>query len=233
MKIEVFSDVDTLANEAASFVAERARLAAAECGRFTLAISGGTTPWRMLEALAGEDVPWRTLEVIQVDERVAPAGDSDRNLTHLRESLLSHAPLRAEQIHAMPVEDNDLQAAASRYASGLVDIAGSPAVLDLVHLGLGSDGHTASLIPGDPVLDVDTVDVAVTGTYQGHRRMTLTYPILNRARQILWLVTGTSKADMLLRLRNGDRSIPSGRINSERAIIFADAAAAARLNGQS
>ena len=147
----------------------------------------------MLRALADKQVPWDGVHVLQVDERVAPAGDPDRNLTHLRESLLQHAPLRPEQIHAMPVESEDLQAAASRYAATLREVAGSPAVLDLVHLGLGPDGHTASLVPGDPVLDVNEAAVALAGPYQGRRRMTLTYPVLNHARRVLWLVTGAKR----------------------------------------
>ena len=158
-----------------------------------MAVSGGHTPWQMLRALATKDVPWKDVHVVQVDERVAPAGDPDRNLTHLHESLLEHAPLRREQIHAMPVEAADLEAAAERYAKTLKEIAGSPPVLDLAHLGLGPDGHTASLVPGDPVLNVSDRDVALTGVYQGRRRMTLTYPILNRSRRILWLVTGNDK----------------------------------------
>ena len=193
-----------------------------------MAVSGGSTPWQMLRALAGETVPWDAVQIVQVDERVAPAGDPDRNLTHLRESLLSHAPLKPEQIHAMPVEWSDLEAGAGKYATLLGEIAGSPPVLDLVHLGLGPDGHTASLVPNDPVLEVMNADVAITGVYQGHRRMTLTYPIINRARRILWLVTGESKAGMLVRLIAGDRSIPSGRISQKQATIFADQAAAAK-----
>src|SRR5437762_911178 len=176
----------------------------------------------MLRTLADEEVPWDNVHVVQVDERVAPAGHPDRNLTHLRESLLDRVPLRPEQVHAMPVEAPDLEAAAERYARTLVAIAGSPPVLDLVHLGLGPDGHTASLVPGDPVLNVTAKDVAVTGVYQGRRRMTLTYPIINRARRILWLVTGDEKAGMLLRLRQGDPSIPAGRIRQDQAVIFAD-----------
>jgi len=165
----------------------------------------------------------------QVDERVAPAGDADRNLTHLHESLLEHAPLPREQIYAMPVEGTELAGAAERYAATLQNIAGSPAVLDLVHLGLGPDGHTASLVPGDPVLDVTDSDVAVTALYQGRRRMTLTYPILNRCRRILWVVTGSDKVDALARLRDADGSIPAGRIERENAVILADRAAAQRL----
>jgi 6-phosphogluconolactonase len=149
--------------------------------------------------------------VFQVDERVAPAGHADRNLTHLRESLLEHAPLCPEQILAMPVEVVDLDRAASEYAKTLQRECGSPAVLDLVHLGLGPDGHTASLVPGDPMLDVRDRDVAVTGPYQGRYRMTLTYPALNRAREVLWVVTGAEKGQMLRRLLQCDADIPAGR----------------------
>jgi 6-phosphogluconolactonase len=224
--MEVFSDDDAVARQAAVLIAAEARTVVAARGRFVVAVSGGHTPWQMLRALANEEVPWAGVHVVQVDERVAPAGDPDRNLTHLRESLLSHAPLPPEQIHAMPVEEPDLAAAAKRYAQTLQEIAGAPPVLDLAHLGLGPDGHTASLVPGDPVLDVTDADVALTGIYQGRRRMTLTYPILNRSRHILWLVTGKEKAGMLERLRAGDPTIPAGRVRQENATVFADRAAA-------
>jgi len=229
MKINIFPDADAVAREAARFIAARARRTVADRGRFTVAVSGGHTPWRMLRALAGEDVPWKGVHVLQIDERVAPAGDSDRNLTHLRESLLIHAPLAPEQVHAMPVELADLEAAAACYAETLETIAGSPPVLDLAQLGLGPDGHTASLVPGDPVLDASAPEVAMTEIYQGRRRMTLTYPILNRARQVLWLVTGEGKAAMLVRLRDGDKTIPAGRVRADHAVVFTDQAAAARL----
>src|SRR5215469_17787023 len=161
-----------------------------------MAVSGGHTPWIMLRALASEEVPLDAVHVVQIDERVAPAGDLDRNLTHLRESLLEHAPLRAEQIHAMPVESSNLETACGEYAVTLQALSGLPPVLDLVHLGLGPDGHTASLVPGDPVLNVKDKDVAVTGVYQERNRLTLTYPIINRTRLILWLVTGSEKVPM-------------------------------------
>jgi len=226
MKIEVNADADAVALAAAKFIAKEARDAFATRGKFVMAVSGGKTPWVMLRDLAQEDVPWKGLHVVQVDERIAPEGDPDRNLTHLRESLLEHASLSPEQIHAMPVEAADLRAACMRYALTLAEIAGSQPVLDLVHLGLGPDGHTASLIPGDPVLDVKDADVAVTGIYQGRRRMTLTYPIINRSRRVLWLVTGAEKAGMLARLQAGDVSIPAGRVSRDRAVILADRAAA-------
>jgi 6-phosphogluconolactonase len=226
MKVEVLPDADAVARQGAAFVAAEARAVVAARGRFNVAVSGGQTPWQMLRALANEDVPWEGVHVFQVDERIAPPGDPDRNLTHLRESLLSHAPLRPEQLHAMPVEDADLPAAATRYARTLQEFAGVPPVLDLAHLGLGPDGHTASLVPGDPALNVADADVALTGVYQGRRRMTLTYPILNRSRRILWLVTGSAKAEMLARLRSADPTIPAGRIRQEQAAILADRTAA-------
>jgi 6-phosphogluconolactonase len=169
------------------------------------------------------------VQIVQVDERIAPDGDPDRNLTHLHESLLEHAPLKRAQIHAMPVNASDLDKAASDYVCELQTLAGSPPVLDLVHLGLGPDGHTASLVPGDPVLEVTDRDVALTGVYQNRRRMTLTFPIINRARQILWLVTGADKSGPLQQLRNADPAIPAGRVNQAQAMVLADSAAAAKL----
>jgi 6-phosphogluconolactonase len=229
MEIKVLAGAESVAREGAAIIAADAQAALAERGRFILAVSGGQTPWLMLRELAGEDIPWDRVHVAQVDERVAPTGHPDRNLTHLRESLLEHAPLRAEQIYAMPVEAPDLEAAASRYAETLRAVAGSPLVFDLVHLGLGPDGHTASLVPGDPVLDVTDADVALTGVYQGRRRMTLTYPMINRSRRILWLVTGSDKVGMLRGLLSGDKSIPAGRMRQDHALVIADSAAAGQL----
>jgi 6-phosphogluconolactonase len=228
MRIETLADADAVARAGAAFTAAEARAAIATRGRFVMAISGGRTPWTMLRVLADEPMPWAGVHVVQVDERVAPDGDPDRNLTHLRESLLAHCPLRPEQVHAMPVESADLDAACRQYALTLQQLAGSPPVLDLAHLGLGPDGHTASLVPGDPVLEVTDADVALTGPYQGRRRMTLTYPMLNRSRRVLWLVTGGEKAEMLSRLLAGDRSIPAGRIDQHQAVVLADHEAIAR-----
>ncbi len=229
MRIEALADADAVARAGAVFTAEEARAAVAARGRFVMAVSGGSTPWKMLRALADEPLPWADVHIVQVDERVAPAGHPDRNLTHLRESLLAHCPLRPEQVHAMPVEATDLEWARDRYVATLQQIAGIPAVVDLAHLGLGLDGHTASLVPGDPVLDVTDADVALTGFYQGRRRMTLTYRMLDRSRRIVWLVTGREKAEMLARLREADRSIPAGRVSQQQAVVLADHEAAARL----
>jgi 6-phosphogluconolactonase len=192
MKIEVFADSDTIAREAAKLIAKEARKAVGARGSFVMAVRGGKTPWLMLRDLAREEVPWNAVHVLPVDERIAPLGDPDRNLTRLRESVLEHASLSPEQVHDMPVESCNFEGACWRYALALEEIAGSPPVLDLVHLGLGPDGHTASLVLGDPVLDVKA-DVALTGLYQGRRRMTLTYPIINRSRRVLWLGTGSER----------------------------------------
>ena len=232
MKVEVLKDAESVAKAAAATIAADARAAITARNRFALAVSGGQTPWIMLRALAEEDIPWTRVQIYQVDERVAPAGDPDRNLTHLQESLLQHTPLLPEQIHAMPVESTDLLSAATQYAWALREDAGSPPVLDLVHLGLGPDGHTASLVPADAVLDVTDKDVALTGVYQGRRRMTLTYPTINRARRILWVVTGSEKAEMLRRLREGDASIPAGRVRRDEALLLADLAAAEQLTAK-
>src|SRR5258705_6577162 len=233
MKIEIFRDADEVAQKAAEIIATESRAAVKARGRFIVAVSGGHTPWQMLRALAEEEVPWKDVHVVQVDERVAPAGDPDRNLTHLRESLLQHAPLRSEQIYAMPVEASDLEAAAKRYALTLREIAGTPPVLDLAHLGLGPDGHTASLVPGDPVLNVTDSDVALTGVYQERRRMTLTYPMINRARRVLWLVTGNDKVAALRRWRDGNRAIPPARIKPPKGLVLASQAAEAELRVRS
>jgi 6-phosphogluconolactonase len=230
-KIEVLADADAVARAAAALIAADARAAVAARGRYVFAVSGGTTPWVMLRALADEDVPWPAVHVLQVDERVAPAGDPARNLTHLHESLLAHAAVPPANIHAMPVEAADLDTAAARYAALLDELSGKPPVLDLVHLGMGPDGHTASLVPGDAVLGVADRDVAITaGPYQGRRRMTLTYPALDRARRVLWLVTGAEKVGMLRRLLAADRTIPAGCVRAADALVLADRAAAPSNN---
>lgn len=215
-QLEVAPDAAAVTKRAAAYVAELARTAVSRRGRFTFAVSGGKTPWAMFAELANEDMPWAGTELFQVDERVAPEGDPDRNLTNL-EASIGDAPAR---VHPMPVNDSDLAAAAGLYATVL------PQRFDLVHLGLGPDGHTASLVPGDPVLAVTDALVAVTQPYQGHQRMTLTYPALTRADQIMWLITGDDKRDALSKLLAGDESIPAGRVLATRSLVLADAAAA-------
>lgn len=216
LDVEILPDAAAAAERGASIIAERAAAAIAERGHFALAVSGGHSPWAMFEGLHGR-LPWERVTIFQVDERIAPDGDPDRNLTQLERSLPAGG---VADVRAMPVWAQDLDAAAGIYARDLPDR------LDLVHLGLGPDGHTASLVPDDPVLDVTDRDVALTGEYQGRRRMTLTYPALNRARHVLWLVTGADKVDALRRLRAGDPSIPAGRVSPENAVVLADRAAA-------
>jgi len=219
-QLEVLPGPEEVAERGARVFAEAARSAVEARGRFAAAVSGGRTPWAMFAHLATEDVPWAHVHLWQVDERIAPDGDPDRNLTHLVASL----PPRATPIvHGMPVDEEDLASAAGRYEAAL------PEVLDLVHLGLGEDGHTASLVPGDPVLDVEDRDVAVTGEYRGRRRMTLTYRAISRADRLLWLVTGAEKARALSLLVEGDPSIPAGRVRAARSLILADEAAAAAV----
>ena len=216
-ELQVLDDPDALAGAAAAYVVGRARAAVAASGHFHIAVSGGHTPWAMFAELASDEVPWDRTIVYQVDERVAPPDDPDRNLAHLTEALAG-APA---EVRAMPVTDEDLDAAAARYASALPDR------FDVVHLGLGPDGHTASLVPGDAVLGVVDRLVALTAQpYQGRRRMTLTYPALARARQVLWLVSGEDKRAPLAKLLAGDRSIPAGRVEASASLVLADRSAA-------
>lgn len=214
-ELQVLPDPAALARAAAAFLADRARAAVAARGTFPFAVSGGRSPWEMFAELSGEAVPWTEVVIYQVDERVAPQGDPERNLGHLRAAL---GPAPAE-VRPMPVESADLDAAAAEYGASL------PQRFDVVHLGLGPDGHTASLVPGDPVLEATDRMVALTGAYQGHRRMTLTYPALARTRQLLWLVSGDDKREALSRLLDGDRSIPAGRVEAEASLVMADEAA--------
>jgi 6-phosphogluconolactonase len=223
---EILPDAEAAALRAAQVVAEASREAVAARGRFLLALSGGSTSRRMLRCLAEQDLPWTKVHIFQTDERVVREDHADRNLAHLRECLLANLRHPPAAVHAMPVEEPNLSDAAARYAGTLRSEAGEPPVIDLVHLGLGEDGHTASLIPGDPALGSETEEVAVTASYKGHRRLTLTFPTVNRARRILWVVTGAEKVLALARLREGDRTIPAGRVSRERALIIADAAAA-------
>jgi 6-phosphogluconolactonase len=216
--LEVVPDAEAVARRAAEVVSAAVREAVAVDRRFTFALSGGRSPWTMFRDLEDEEMPWEDVGIWQVDERVAPDGDRDRNLTGIEPVIPSAADLLP-----MPVTEPDLEAAADRYAASL------PEAFELVHLGMGDDGHTASLVPGDPVLDVTDRDVAVTGEYRGLRRMTLTYPVLDRAGLALWLITGSDKAPMVPRLLAGDRSIPAGRVATAEQLVVVDAAAAAEV----
>ena len=218
MDAETLADPEAAARRGAELIAAAAAEALAAHGSFSLAVSGGRAPWRMFELLADHELDWTRIELFQVDERVAPAGDADRNLTHLQTSLPAAG---AGSIRPMPVTDSDLEAAAARYADSL------PERLDLVHLGLGPDGHTASLVPGDPVLEVCDRSVATTSPYQGRRRMTLTYPALAAAARVLWLVTGADKRGALAMLIAGDDSVPAGRVANPAMTLLCDRDAAA------
>lgn len=229
MRLEVLATAASVAERAAAWLAAAARAAVTSRGRCAIALSGGRTPWPMLEALRHLEVPWASTHLFQVDERFAPADHPARNLTSLRRSLLAVAALPPGNVHAMPVEDPDRRSGAARYVRELERVAGTPPVLDVVHLGLGVDGHTASLVPGDPAPVEQGKDVAVTGPHDGWMRMTLTFPVLDRSRAVLWLVTGEDKAGVLARLVDGDRSIPAGRVRADRALVIADRAAAAGL----
>lgn len=226
LEVEVYEDASAVADAAARHIARVAQDSVAARGRFVFAVSGGRTPWAMLAQLALLDVPWPAVQLLQVDERVAPDGDADRNLTHLRTSLLDHVPLPPSQVHPMPVGSPDLEVAAREYAATLEGIAGRPPVLDLVHLGLGPDGHTASLVPGDASLGVTDRSVATAGPYQGRRRLTLTYPAIDAAREVMFVVTGAEKAPMLARLVARDPGIPAGRVRAAAIRVLADRDAA-------
>jgi 6-phosphogluconolactonase len=216
-ELVVLPDAEAAARRAAEVIAGVARAAVAARGSFALAVSGGASPLAMFRRLAGERLGWSSGGIWQVDERVAPDGDPDRNLGGLVAALPEPA---RRVVRPMPVTEEDLEAAAVRYGADL------PPIFDVVHLGLGADGHTASLVPGDPVLEVVDRDVAVTREYRGHRRMTITFRLLDRVPFALWLVTGGDKAAMLPRLLGSDPSIPAGRVGAARQLVVADAAAA-------
>jgi 6-phosphogluconolactonase len=222
LRVLRFSSAAHAAEAAAQQVADCAARAMAERGQFSLALSGGSTPWAMLAILSDMGLDWSATHLFQVDERRAPDGDAARNLTHTRSHFTDRIGLAESRIHAMPVTAEDFAAGALEYAATLRRVCGEPAVLDLVHLGMGGDGHTASLLPGDELLDMMETDVGITGIYQGHRRMSLTFPAINRSRQIMWLVNGADKSDMLQRMISADRGIPAGRIEQARATVFTD-----------
>jgi 6-phosphogluconolactonase len=220
IELEVAGDEKAASRRAAELIAAEGEATVGERGSFALAMSGGRSPWAMLAILGElEGMPWDRTELFQVDERVASPGSPDRNLTHM---VLGLSMDHQATLRPMPVTQRDLDGAARDYEASL------PERFDLVHLGLGPDGHTASLVPGDPVLEVVDRRVALTETaYQEHRRMTLTYPALNEARRIVWLITGPDKREPLAKLLEGDDSIPAGRVSNENMIVVADEAAAA------
>lgn len=210
---------------AAQLIADAATAAIACRGRCSIALSGGSTPRPLLEALATASLDWQRMHVFQVDERIAAAASGHRNASQILSSLIDRVPLPKSNLHLMPVEADDREAAARSYFADMSRIAGTPPRLDVVHLGLGEDGHTASLVPGDPALKMLDAGVAVSGIYQGYRRMTLTFPVLDAARLVLFFVTGSSKQNILARLVAGDEAIPAARVRADGAILVADRAA--------
>ncbi|MBK9181182.1 MAG: 6-phosphogluconolactonase [Acidimicrobiales bacterium] len=222
LEVRASADAASLAAAAAHLLAVELRGAVAARGQATMAVSGGTTPWAMLAELVRCEVPWEAVHLFQVDERVAPDGDADRNLTALQSALLDRAPIPPEHVHPMPVTSPDLRAAAAAYADELAAVCGEGGALDVVHLGLGDDGHTASWPPGDPVIDVTDADVAVVGPYRGHLRLTLTLPVVNRAVRVLWLVSGAAKVPALRGLLDGDLALPAAHVRRAAAVVLAD-----------
>lgn len=210
------------AERAAAWLAAALAAHVAARGNASLAISGGRTPQKMLEILAREPLPWERIDVLQVDERVAPKGHVDRNATAAAAAFAAQVARHPERFHWMPVEDPSLAQASAAYTRTLREVAGEPPTLDVVHLGLGADGHTASLFPGSPLVDEAEADVAVTDEQLGRRRMTLTLPVLNRARQILWVITGADKAATLARMLAGDPTVVASRVRRSGAVIVAD-----------
>jgi 6-phosphogluconolactonase len=229
MQLEVLPDREALADRATELIAEAAVRAIAERGQFVFAVSGGSTPRRLLELLRErDDIEWNRTHIFQVDERVAPEGDADRNATMLAEALLTPEFTAVHQLAGlwlMPVEQNDLEAAAAEYATIMDEVTGSPVVFDLIQLGLGDDGHTASLVPGDPILVIDDRDVALTDEYKGRVRMSFTWPVLDRAKEQLWVVSGEGKRDALALYLANDPTIPATLATQARATVLVDAAA--------
>ncbi len=230
MRLEVAKTADGAAALAARLAATILGIALGRRTRASLALSGGSTPLPMLRALARESLDWSAIHVYQVDERVVARGDSARNLGALDEILVWRGPLPRRNLHPMWVDRQDLAGAADAYAAEIAQIAGDPPAIDLVHLGLGGDGHTASLFPGDRALKVADCSVAVTGEHNGHRRMTLTLPALNRARSVLWFVTGADKAGVVADLYAGGAPFPAARVSRQRAVLVVDAAAASEAS---
>lgn len=224
MQVDVAATPGLAAQRAAQRLADALRAGIRRRGLACMALSGGRSPRPLFEALARQSLDWSAVHVFQVDERIAPAGDPARNLTALAEVFVHAGPLPAAQLHAMAVEQADPVAAAQGYAETLVTLAGEPVVLDAVHLGLGDDGHTASLFPGDAALAVTGRFVAVTDRHAGFRRLTLTYPVLDAARLVVWFVVGAGKQPVVRQLVAGDTAIPAGRVAGDRAVLVTDVA---------
>jgi len=224
IEVEVLPDGAALAGRTADLVATRLGEAIETRGQATLALSGGSTPLGFFAELAGRKLAWEAVHVFQVDERVAPPGHPDRNFEGLRRALLDRVPIPPANVHPMPVEEPELQGAAAAYAGEIRDVTGPDGRIDVLHLGLGDDGHTASWPPGDPVVDA-TSDVAVVGPFNGRLRMTLTPPAVNRSGWIVWQISGAAKAPVVARLLQGDAALPASRVRRHDVTLLTDTAA--------
>lgn len=230
LEVEILEDGAALAARTADLVAAKLAGAVTARGSATVAVSGGSSPLAFFRVLAGKELSWEAIHVFQVDERVAPAGHEDRNLVGLEAALLDRVPIPPGNVHPMPVEDPDLEAGAAAYAEEIRAVAGRDGRLDVVHLGIGDDGHTASWPPGDPVVDA-TDDVAVVGPFNGRLRMTLTPPAVNRAGWIVWLIAGATKAPVVARLLAGDQALPASRVRRSDCTLLADQDSAISTSG--
>ena len=226
LKVEVLETAEAVAQRSAQLLVDSLRETAQQRGRASFAVSGGRTPALMLRFVAAAALPWERLDLFQVDERVAPAGHADRNAEGVRKAFAQQCELHPERFHWMPVEQPDLAAGARTYASELAAVAGEPAMLDVIHLGLGDDGHTASIFPGAATTNDAASDVTVTGVHLGRRRMTLTMAAINRARLIVWVVTGREKQLALAKLLAGDPTLVASRVRRTGVTVLADSAAA-------
>jgi 6-phosphogluconolactonase len=226
LPLETLADAEAVAARGAAHVAAELKAAVAARGRATLAISGGRTPLRLFALLARVELPWQAIHVVQVDERFTPPGHEDRNAVQLARAFGAVTARWPEAFHWMPVDDADAPTAARRYAQTLANLAGSPPVLDVVQLGLGADGHTASLFPGT-ALDAVTPTVGLTPSPTSWPRMTLLWPVLNAARSIVWLVTGRDKRAALAGLMAADAAVVGSGVRRTGALVLADRDAAA------
>jgi 6-phosphogluconolactonase len=232
--VEVVDTPGQLAERAAAWVAERSHAAIADHGGFAIALAGGSTPRVLYQLLAApphrERLEWSRWSVYIGDERAAPPDDPESNYRLARETLLDHVPIPAAQVHRMEAERPDLDAAAAAYSRVLEATLPSPQGaprLDGVLLGIGTDGHTASLFPGTPALDV--VDAWATrglATYEPYDRITVTFPLINAAGAVAFLVTGESKRAALAGVVAG--TVPAARVRPTHGELrwFLDAAAA-------
>ncbi len=223
--LDVLPDPDALARHAAELMLAAAR---ATDGPFTVALSGGSTPKRLYQLLATLPFPWERTHWFWGDERFVPPDDPASNYRMTREALLSHVRVPADHIHPVPTVGLTPHDAATRYESTLRAIlAPERPLFDVVLLGLGTDGHTASLFPGKPMLEERDRWVGATDDPQGAPRITLTYPALESSRETLFLVAGADKKERLREVLAGDRRLPAARLQPQGALRFlADRAAA-------